>query len=324
MIVNQKFSPQTCFICERGSFERTEDTLDLVEILERWEKETGVKFSDSVWQQYISPKTRLVTLYRCNECSFSIFLPPITGSQEFYSDISEKNAYYVAKKWEFLEAVKDLKKHRVRRVLDVGCGNGYFLDFLQGTNLSIKYAGYEFNSKIASQARTKGHQVYDGKFPETILTTTENELFDAICMFQVLEHLSDPIAFIKNVIPLLDPLGILIIGVPDAGGPVRYFSSALTDIPPHHVSRWCESVFRLGMPQQGFRIVRMAYEPLPCYLWSSYLPVILERDLLPPKVGKVLNRAGITQCLIRILMLLGIKRLHGIPGHTLYVVLKRE
>jgi len=323
MVVNQDSYTQPCPICKSDSFEPTGNTLDLIKILNRWKKEVRVEFSSSVWQEYLSPKARLVTLYRCKECGFSMFLPPIVGSQEFYSSIAEKTEYYVARKWEFLQAIRDLRRHRIRRVLDVGCGSGYFLDLLQEGNLSIEYFGYEFNSEIASQARAKGHRVYEGKFPEAILQSIEHEPFDAVCIFQVLEHLSDPMGFIKNIKRLLDPHGILIIGVPDAGGPVRYFSSALTDIPPHHVSRWCESVFRLGVVQQGFRIDRMAYEPLPFYLWSSYLPVIMEKDVRPPIIGRALNRSGITKLLIRILMVLRIKTLFCIPGHTLYVVLQR-
>jgi SAM-dependent methyltransferase len=253
-----------------------------------------------------------------------MFMPPRVGNQEFYSTIAETNTYYVAEKWEFTEALKDLKRHRIHRILDVGCGNGYFLDLLRESNLSIQYAGYEFNSQIASQARTKGHRVYDGEFPESIFPAIQDAPFDAVCLFQLLEHVSDPIILIKDVMRLLVPQGILIIGVPDAEGPLQHFSSALTDIPPHHVSRWCESVFQLGMPHQGLRMVRRAYEPLPWYLWSSYLPVILEKDIQPTLIGKALNRTGMTQRLIHLLMFLGIKRLRGIPGHTLYVVLKRE
>jgi len=324
MKANQHLPAQTCLICEGESFEPTGEGFDLVKVLERWEKEAGVHFRDSVWRQYGSPETRFVALYRCNECGFSMFLPPLAGSPEFYSDIAEKDRYYVATKWEFIQAIRDLKKHKIRSLLDVGCGNGYFLDQLQESNLPIEYAGYEFNSQIASQARTKGHRVHDGKFPEALLSVIHHEPFDAVCMFQVLEHVSDPIEFISHVMRLLAPDGLLIIGVPDAGGPLRHFSSALTEIPPHHVSRWYDSVFRLGMRHRGFCIVRMAYEPLPFYLWSSYLPVMLERDMLPSIIGKALNRTGMTQLLIRLLMVSGIRRLRGIPGHTLYAVLKRE
>ena len=323
MKTEESLSVSACLICKRDSLEPSGSTLDLGEVLTRWEKEVGVTFSSSVWQEYDSPQTRLVALYRCSNCGFSMFLPSRAGSQEFYSAISERNTYYVAEKWEFKEAFKDLKKHNVRRVLDIGCGNGYFLDLLRERCLAVECAGYEFNSQMATQARTKGHRVYDGRFPECLSPVFQDAPFDAICLFQLLEHVSDPVALIKDALRLLAPKGILIIGVPDAGGPLRHFSSALTEIPPHHVSRWYESVFRLGMTHQGFRIIRMAHEPLPFYLWSSYLPVMVGKDILPSVIGKALNRTGTTRLLINLLMASGIKVLHGVPGHTLYVVLKR-
>ena len=315
---------QTCLVCGSPSFEPTADTFDFREILERWERETGVTFSKTVLEQYTSCQTKQVTLYHCNECGFGLFQPVIVGSQEFYADIAVADKYYLSKKWEFVQAIRDLKKYRIRKVLDVGCGNGYFLDLLRDSRLEIESAGYEFNPQVANLARGKGHNVYNGTFPEDILATTGNGYFDAVCTFQILEHVSDPIGFIRNVIRLLDSNGILIVGVPDARGPVRYFSSALTDIPPHHVSRWCESVFRLGITRLGFRVFRKAYEPLPYYLWPSYLPVILERGILPGAIGRFLNRIGFVQRLIQGLTRVGISGLWGIRGHTLYVVLKRD
>jgi hypothetical protein len=155
-----------------------------------------------------------------------------------------------------------------------------------------------------------------------VLEATGGKAFDAICVFQLLEHLSDPIAFIKDVLNLISRNGILIIGVPDNAGPVRHFSDALTDIPPHHVSRWCESAFRIGMQGCGLRIKRVAYEPLPEYLWDYYLPVMLEKDLLPEKLGKIFSHCGLTHLLIRVLRCLRVRWLPKIAGHTLYVVME--
>lgn len=325
MATEEDKSTRICPICERSTLAPTADAFDLADVLERWEREVGVTFSEEVWQEYTLPTTQHVTLYRCSGCGFAMFQPVVVGSQAFYAGVTvEEEQYYVGGKWEFFQAVRDLRRYEVHRVLDVGCGSGYFLDLLRDNIPTIDRAGYEFNPEVARLARSKGHSVYHGRFPEAVLPVGADKPFDAVCMFQVLEHLPDPIGFLKDVQRLLSPSGILIVGVPDAAGPVRHFSSALTDIPPHHVSRWCESAFRAGMPRLGFRVLKVAYEPLPYYLWRSYLPVMLERDILPGMIGKALNRTRITYLLIRLLTSLGVRWLRGVPGHTLYAVLQRE
>lgn len=303
----------------------TEDTFDLSDILERWETEAGITFGKTVWQEYTLHTTRQATLYRCSDCGFAMFQPGIVGSQAFYSEVAtEEEQYYVRDRWEFLQAGRDLKRYGSSRVLDIGCGSGHFLDLLRNRAPTVDCVGYEFNHQAAQLVRSRGHAVCTGSFPEAVLAASGEEPFDAVCMFQVLEHLRDPIGFLKSVQRLLIQGGILLISVPNANGPIRHFSSALTDIPPHHVSRWCESTFRIGMPRLGFSVLKMASEPLPYYLWDSYLPVMLEHDLLPASTGRALNRRGFTHLFIQLLTRLGLRWLPGVPGHTLYVVLQHD
>jgi SAM-dependent methyltransferase len=143
-------------------------------------------------------------------------------------------------------------------------------------------------------------------------------------MFQVLEHFPDPVDLIKNASTLLKQGGLLIVAVPNCEGPVRLFSTALTDIPPHHITRWCEKAFRIGLEGHGFEVRELRYEPLPSYLWDAYLPAMLERTFVSPKLGALMNRKGVTQRLIRFLRYLRIKELWGVTGHSLYALISRK
>jgi SAM-dependent methyltransferase len=346
-MTTQDYLSQPCPLCDSPMFKLTADTFDLADILKRWESELGDIFSETVWQEYTLPKSRRVTLHRCNNCGLGMFRPVRAGSPDFYKTITTKDGEcYTAEKWEFLQAIRDLKKHRSHRILDIGCGSGHFLDLLRDRLPSADYAGYELNSEMSELARSKGHKVYHGSFPEAVLAENKDGSFDAICMFQVLEHLPDPVASLKSARRLLSPRGVLIIGVPDAEGPVRHLPSALTNIPPHHVSRWCESTFRIGMTRLGFRTLRVAREPMPLYLWDSYfqamiqsvvqrkkrkLPIrVINRFVIEVRGGEDLSTlirksiSRLTDPLLRILFWSRFRWLWGVPGPHMYVVLQRE
>jgi SAM-dependent methyltransferase len=297
---------------------------DLASVLERWERETQVSFPDEVWREYTAPVSRTTTLYRCLGCGFAIFHPPVGGSTDFYSAVA-KGQYYVEGKWDFHQGVRDLTALGAGYVLDIGCGSGYFLDLLKGKG--IRGIGYEFNQESAAEGRFRGHEILNGPFPEAVAAGAP---FDAICMFQVLEHLSNPIAFLRDLRGLLQPGGYLLVSVPDAAGPIRYFTDALTEIPPHHVSRWREMTFRIGMPGLGFTVQKALQEPLPDYLWHAYLPAMWETGIWPAEICRsiegmaTLKKSEAVLRFIDEMKKYGIKWLWGVPGHSLYMVLRRE
>ena len=318
---------ETCPLCTSYAFFPTGQTLDVVNILTRWQTEAGITLRPSVWQEYTRPSHRQVTLYRCQQCGFARFEPPLAGSREFYADITAKE-YFVPEKWEFFEAVRDIKRHKSHRVLDVGCGGGEFLRLLGDGTRGVECFGYEFSPAAADLARSRGHTVYNGPFPEIVLEAEGSKPFDAVCVFQVIEHVEDPIGFIKKLGRLLRARGMLIISVPNADGPLRFFSDALTDVPPHHVTRWCSSAFHIGMPRLGYKVEKVAHEPLPHYLWDGYLPVMWDSNIWPAVCCRLLDSLKKMEKAERILWFiqkmksLRVKWLWGVPGHTLYTVLQ--
>jgi SAM-dependent methyltransferase len=117
--------------------------------------------------------------------------------------------YGVKKRWWFVERWAPARRER-RRILDIGCATGVFL--AAGSDGWSK-VGVELSPSAAQLAREHfGLTVYQGTVEEAPLTTHS---FDAITMWDVLEHVYDPLGTLRRVHELLRPDGILIGRVPN-------------------------------------------------------------------------------------------------------------
>jgi SAM-dependent methyltransferase len=103
------------------------------------------------------------------------------------------------------------------RLLDAGCASGYFLDAARRAGWSI--AGVEPSEVLFEKAlRTLGTEV--PLFRVTLEQAHfEPASFDAITLWDVLEHVPDPVGFLELCASLLKPGGRLLVNVPDLGSP---------------------------------------------------------------------------------------------------------
>jgi len=148
-------------------------------------------------------------------------------------------------------------------VLEVGCGDGYMLNSLreQGWNA----VGIERTPEMAEFARTQlGLEVYS----TGVRDIPEHQKFDAIILFQVLEHIAEPTAMLQDLAERLTPNGKLIIGVPNFDSWQRVFAGKNwfhLDIPrhlihfsPHSLEQALQSV---GMTTERIRYASVEHDP---------------------------------------------------------------
>ncbi len=96
-------------------------------------------------------------------------------------------------------------------LLDVGCGDGRFLSFMQ--NIGWKIQGVESDSKSAKVAEDKlGIPIFVGNLQQARF---EENTFDAITLSHVIEHLYDPIDVLSECFRILKPGGELIAVTPN-------------------------------------------------------------------------------------------------------------
>jgi len=97
------------------------------------------------------------------------------------------------------------------RTLDIGAGGGEWVYLMQ--RLGCQAFGIEPNLGYGSFAKDQyGVEVFLGMYQEA---SFEPGSFDLLSLFQVLEHLADPVEDLRNLSRFLKPGGLFLIEVPD-------------------------------------------------------------------------------------------------------------
>lgn len=108
----------------------------------------------------------------------------------------------------YLELAKKISPH-AKSLLEIGCGSGFFLEEAITHGIPNVW-GVEPSTNAASQApkNLHGNIILDvmrpGLFPK-------DTTFDIICLFQVLDHMPDPVSTLRECQKLLSPNGVILI-----------------------------------------------------------------------------------------------------------------
>lgn len=292
-------------------------TINANKIAARWRQELGIE-----WEPGRSVEE--IQYWRDNQAGLCFYTPAsAAGDESLYLQLQAFPWYYMDDKWEFRYALQILHKYRLSncpRLLEVGAGRGAFLKQAQAYGNDI--SGVELNSEGAQAARCMGFSIYEQDLKS--LGNNLAESFDAVCAFQVLEHLPNPKEFLEDALALLKQDGFLILSVPNSEAAYRLDPdrNELLDQPPHHMSHWSRDVFYFLEKTFPIKVVNVAFEPLAAYhfdwfisSWAKTLEAsagICARRLL-------YNRLSVP--LLRTLLALGGKKL--IKGHTLMACLQK-
>lgn len=147
-------------------------------------------------------------LYECTRCHLG-FRHPIRSEQAYerlYEAAGETIWVSGMLRVDQLR-VKELIESRpgVRSVLDVGCYDG---SLLQALGPQIDKYGIEASTAAADVARSRGVQIVASKLSDL---SQVQQRFDVICAVDVIEHTVNPAAFVRSLLPLLAPEGVLIV-----------------------------------------------------------------------------------------------------------------
>ncbi len=176
-------------------------------------------------------------------------------------------------------------------ILDIGCGDGYFLD--KAKKAGWDCYGTEYNDtliqRLASQGITarKNVEDYIGK-----------KQFDVIRINHVLEHLDDPNKTLGIVYKLLKDNGSLIIGLPNFNTIAKIFKKFYALHLPYHRHHYGRKSLEILLKKHGFKIVyyktkstgEFATSTFRKYKIQKFKPFFRICDILASVIFDLFNR----------------------------------
>ena len=196
-----------------------------------------------------------IHLCRCRRSGLGFFWPLAAGSSRLYAELESRPWYYRRGQWEYSHAVGLIPEGAP--LLDLGCGAGMFVEQCRGLGLPAE--GIDFNPVAVARAQAAGLPVRCGDWEQ--LSVEKPGAYGMVTAFQLLEHLSAPVPFLRSAVRLLRPGGRLLLAVPDSDGWLARTGSLL-DMPPHHVLHWNPEAMSFLTRLFPLELEELAIEPL--------------------------------------------------------------
>lgn len=223
-------------------------------------------------------------LVKCKNCGLVYVNPRLTEKslahlyhEEYFSSYSttESEAHKKREKT-FKSEIKELEKLTLKRkILDVGCGGGFFLASLGSSwekyGCDINPAAVKFGRESLGLNTLEGH-LRQLDFPD--------ESFDVVKIRGTIEHLPDPIDELYESIRILRKGGIIAVNTPNISSIcAKIYKEKFRMVDPiHHIYYFSTKSLSSMLKKVGFRIRKVSYHyfDTPYASWESPLKILFD------------------------------------------------
>src|SRR5215470_1046319 len=141
------------------------------------------------------------------------------------------------------------------RVLDVGCGFAEFRRVIP----QASYVGLDPHFADESGTADVRNQTLRAHLGE------HAGAYDAVCAFQVIEHLRSPTEMFADMVAAARPGGLVIVGVPHVPSALTRLPNNLVNAPPHHLTWWTRAALAALAERHGAAVESIENAP-----WGEY------------------------------------------------------
>ena len=183
------------------------------------------------------------------------------------NDVEDKHWWFVGRRAileSFLQGIVEKIKIQNPNILDVGCGTGANLEMLAQFGES---EGVDVSDDALEFCKAKGLKAHKG-LAESL--PFEDESFDVVTALDVVEHLDDDVAGLKEMHRVLKTGGKTLIFVPA----FMWLWGVQDDISNHRI-RYTKKQIVERLNKAGFEIERATYAN-----WTFFAPILAGRTLM--------------------------------------------
>lgn len=261
------------------------------------------KCSDQVNQKYI---LRNAVVYQSsNGYTFSKYLDPLPdGDKPDFMDEGEREKLH-----RYLETQLQFNHQRLKwqvellkstlnegsKVLDVGCGGGAFL--LKAKQSGFEVEGLELDVNRASySSNVVGCVIHGIPVDNESFISSHREYYDAVTLWDVIEHVNFPVSVIKSIYSILKPGGYLFIDTPAKDGFYHQFGDITYKLTVGKVPTFLnimysdhlfghKQIFSTNemsalLSEQGFNVISLAKFHELSFPYEFYLNKLLKNEQL--------------------------------------------
>jgi SAM-dependent methyltransferase len=197
---------------------------------------------------------------RCRRCGLVFYDPMLSPAEAaaLYSDD------YFAREFpeESRQAARPRHERRLARIeretsrgrlLDVGCGAGGFLDAARARGWQV--AGLDV-APAAARAAVPGVDVWEGDL--SLARPAGVAPFDVVTMWDVLEHLTDPVGALREARRWVRPGGLLVVQTQDVDGVTSaWMGRRWEQYVEYHLYHFSSRTLHSALERGGFSEVRI-------------------------------------------------------------------
>src|SRR5208283_1245391 len=242
-------------------------------------------------EDYLCGVPGIFSIQKCKACGMC-YLNPAPRAEDLYKiyphiyheGFINQQPFWIKERLAFIKTISP-----GGRLLEVGCAAGHFL--ARAGDAGYEVFGVELDAAAGEYARSNYNlNVETGSVMEAELP---DSFFNLIVLFDVFEHLTEPVSCLKKLIAALAGGGHIVIRVPNfSSREARLFKENWYPLDlPRHLLHFSPGTLLRMLSGAGFSFVKIIYEVEPEILVLSVIRYIY--NMLDKKTGTSLaNKTG--------------------------------